>query len=82
MQKLVYITKKVNQKVLASDFFGIQVEEDSWEEEDPDQSSGSRQARSYLKSMLPGDHEAPHTSGDSRIQEVDSSIKRSTLKGI
>lgn len=61
--------------------FGIQVEEDSWEEEDPEQPSGSRQARSYLKSIFPGDHYYLHTSGDSRIQEFKSAIKGPTLRG-
>lgn len=75
VQRPVHISKKVNQKVLAFDDFGIQVEEDSWEEEDPEQSSSSRRSRSYLKSMFLGDHEAPHTSGHSRIQEPKASIK-------
>lgn len=81
VQRPVHISKKVNQKVLAFDDFGIQVEEDSWEEEDPEQSSSSRWSRSYLKSMFLGDHEAPHTSGHSRIQEPKASIKGLTLEG-
>lgn len=81
VEKLVHTSKKVNQTVLAFNDFGIQVKEDSWEEEDPEQSSGSRWARSYLKSMFPGDHEALHTTGDSRIQEFKAAIKVSTLEG-
>ena len=46
--------------MLAFDDFGIQGEEDFWEEEDPEQYNGSRQARSYMKSMFPGDQEASH----------------------
>ena len=73
--------KKVNQKVLAFDGFGIQVEEDSCEEEDPEQYSGRRQARSNLKSIFPGDHDNLHASGNSRIREFKTAIKGPTLEG-
>ncbi|XP_074215852.1 rho guanine nucleotide exchange factor 9 isoform X9 [Camelus bactrianus] len=82
VQKLVHAPKRMNQKVLAFNDFGIQVEEDSWEEESPNQPGRGRQAKSYQKSMLPGDLEAPYTlAGDSRIQELEAAIEGSTLEG-
>nr|XP_031531085.1 rho guanine nucleotide exchange factor 9 isoform X4 [Vicugna pacos] len=82
VQKLVHAPKRMNQKVLAFNDFGMQVEEDSWEEESPKQPGRGRQAKSYQKSMLPGDLEAPYTlAGDSRIQELEAAIEGSTLEG-
>lgn len=71
-----------NQKVLAFDDFGIQVEEDHWEKESSEQPGRGRWTRSYMKHTFSGDCEAPYRSaGDSRIQHPESAIKASTLEG-
>ncbi|XP_048653163.1 rho guanine nucleotide exchange factor 9 isoform X1 [Marmota marmota marmota] len=83
VQGLVQAPKRENQKVLASEDFGIQVEEDFWEEEEvPGHFSSDRQCRSYLKNMSPRSHEAPSTwIEDTRIQELETTIEGSTLEG-
>ncbi|XP_047620780.1 rho guanine nucleotide exchange factor 9 isoform X1 [Phacochoerus africanus] len=82
VQRLVHVPKRVNQKELAFDDTGIQLEEDCWGKESPEQHSRGRQARSYQKSMFPGEDEAPCTlAGDNRIQELEAAIEASTLEG-
>ncbi|XP_051683701.1 rho guanine nucleotide exchange factor 9 isoform X13 [Oryctolagus cuniculus] len=82
VQELVQAPKRVSQKLLAFDDFGIQVEESSWEDEAPGQLSGDRQARSCQKITFPRSHEAPHTwAEDTRVGELDTTIRRSTLEG-
>lgn len=83
-QRFVHTPNRENQKVWTFKDSGIQVEEDSCEKEALGQpgSRGSRWARSYLKNMFPGDHEALQISArNSRIQELKVIIEGSNLEG-
>lgn len=83
VQGLVQAPKRGNRKLLASDDFGIQVEKDSWEEEEaPGHVNSDRQPRSYLKNMSPRSHEAPSVwVEDTRIQGLETTIEGPTLEG-
>ncbi|XP_073918653.1 rho guanine nucleotide exchange factor 9 isoform X2 [Castor canadensis] len=78
----VQAPKRMNQKALAFDDFGIQVEEESWEEEAPENLSGGRQTRNYLKNMFSRTCKPPPTwAEDTRIQRFQAFVEGSTLKG-
>ncbi|XP_054430195.1 uncharacterized protein LOC129071085 [Pteronotus mesoamericanus] len=82
--RLEHIPNRVNQKVLAFKDSVIQVEEEPCEEEAPEQSGsrGGRWAKTYVKNIFPGDHEAPNIlAGNSRIQELEVTIESSSLEG-
>ncbi|XP_045393665.1 rho guanine nucleotide exchange factor 9 isoform X2 [Lemur catta] len=82
IQGLVQPSQRVNQKVLPFDAFGIQVEEDSWEEAAPGKLGGDRRTRRYLKSIFPRGHGSLHTwAEDTRIQELEAALEGSTLEG-
>ncbi|XP_036901894.1 uncharacterized protein LOC118986943 [Sturnira hondurensis] len=83
-QRPAQIPDKVNQKVLAFQDSVIQVEEDSCEEEAPEQSGsrGGRWAKTYVRNVIPGDHEASHIPArNSGIEELEVSIEGSSLEG-
>ncbi|XP_048191740.1 rho guanine nucleotide exchange factor 9 isoform X1 [Perognathus longimembris pacificus] len=81
VQKFIQTPKRVNQKVLVADDFGIQVEEESCEEEAPGNVKGDKRAKKLLKNMFPRAGEAlPTWSEHTKIQEPQSTLGDSTLK--
>ncbi|KAM4819091.1 rho guanine nucleotide exchange factor 9 isoform 2-T2 [Thomomys bottae] len=74
-------SKRVNQKVLVADDFGIQVEEESCEEEVLGNVKGDTRAKKFLKNMFPRASEAPSTWAEhTKIQEFQTTLGDSTLK--
>lgn len=61
VQRFMHAPYRINQKVLDFDDFGIQVEEDPWEEGAPGQPHSGR-TMSSLKIMFTEDSEVPHIS--------------------
>nr|KAF6492361.1 hypothetical protein HJG59_009569 [Molossus molossus] len=83
-QRLVRAPSGADQEVLAFRAPGAPEVGDPCEEEAPEQPGGrgSRGAKSHLKNMFPGDHEAPHLSvGKSTVQELEVTIEGSSLEG-
>ncbi|KAM9577531.1 uncharacterized protein ACIGJ3_004008 [Trichechus inunguis] len=78
----VHASSRVNQMVLAFNDFGIQVEENPWEDMAPAPPSGVKRYRNYLKTMFPRGREALRTTaGNTRIQELEATIEGSALEG-
>lgn len=83
-QRPVHIPNRANQKGLAFQDSVIQVEEDPFEEEAPEQSGnkGGRWAKTYVKNVIPGDHEDPHVPArNSRVEELEVTVEGSSLEG-
>lgn len=80
VQRFMHTPNRINQKVLDFNDFGIQVEEDPWEEGAPGQPHSGR-TRSSLKIMFPEDGEVPHISGGDPIQELEVTIEGSNFEG-
>lgn len=80
VQSFMHTPNRINPKVLDFDDFGIQVEEDPWEEGAPGQPH-SGGTRSSLKIMFPEDCEVPHMTGRDPIQELEVTIEGSNFEG-